>query len=92
MYTICVAETTPQDIATILINEWDPIAKEHGIDIQSVPPWIIRQCIDQYTSGNVNRNGLRTLFHHYAERAIDIQHRFIQKLLELGREAKENQE
>ncbi len=77
-----MAETTPQDIATILINEWDPIRKEHGLHISAVPPWIIRECIDHYTSSNINRNGMRTLFHHYAEKAVTNYRDFVPMVYE----------
>lgn len=77
-----MTDVTPQQIATILINDWTKVVKDHELEIDDVPAYIIRQCIDRYIDETVSKTNMIKLFEYYARRAVEAKSMTAEELVE----------
>jgi len=71
MKSVYETDVPPQQIATILINDWEPVRIRNGLDHFDVPAYQVRDCINQYVNDVVSKQNLIVLFEHFASAAVE---------------------
>ena len=75
-------EVSPQQIATIFINDLDPVLQRYKIEYGDIASWTIRECINRYVDETISKAGMIILFEHYAERVTTAKSMTIEELAE----------
>jgi Glu-tRNA(Gln) amidotransferase subunit E-like FAD-binding protein len=78
--SVYTTEVSPQQVATILINDWAPVQERYELEYGDVPAWRVRECINRYLDDTVSKKNMIILFEHYAEKAAKLRKLTIEEL------------
>lgn len=75
-------DVSPQRIATIMINDWEPVCIRNNIAIDDVPAWTIREGINRYIDDTISKANMIKLFEYLARRVVEAREMTAEELVD----------
>jgi len=75
-------DVSPQRIATIMINDWEPVSLRHNLAIDDVPAWTIREGINRYVDETISKANMIKLFEYLARQVVEAREMTVEELVD----------